>query len=271
MAKIVVTGSKGFIGQHLVKKLGKKHQIIGLDKSDCDLTKFEEVKLFMIKHKPDSVIDLATLPLNMSLISPYYVAYRIYCMAINLCELCKDGVIKDLVHISSSEIYEPNTPYAAAKDAQDKLIMSYVKSFGIKARIARPFNTYGEGQTLNAVIPATIQHILAGEKPIIRGDGKQKRDFVYVDDTINGIEAVYNVGRNGLDYDITSGEEYSITDIVVRICRLMGYKGNIKVEPSREGDTKRIHGHEMAIYKCEVGIDEGLQRTIKWWKNRTSK
>jgi len=268
MAKIVVTGGKGFIGSHLVKKL---KNVVILDKPECDLSKFDEVKSFMLKHKPDVVIDLATLPLNESLIHPYYVAYKIFCMGINLCELCKDGVIKELIHTSSSEVYEPNTPYAVAKDCQDKLIKSYVKSFGIKAKIVRPFNTYGEGQTLCAIIPATIQRILLGDKPLIRGNGTQKRDFVYVEDTVNGIIEVMNHGQYGEDYDITTGEEYSITQIVIKICKLMNYNGKIEFTEARAGDTNRIHGYEVPIYDCKVGIEEGLKRTIKWWEKQVLK
>jgi len=277
--KIVVTGSQGFVGSHLVRRLKKLgHTMCPIDlnyKPDpIDLTSYIDTKrhfeeLTSCKTNPVLVFDLATLPLPLSLKQPYEVAYKIYCMGTVLCELLREGYIKKLIHISSSEVFEPNTPYAAAKDAQDKLILSYAKSFGLNACIARPFNTYGPGQDLGAIIPATIKKILSKQQPVLNGDGSQERDFIYVDDTVEGILWVGDNGERGKQYNITTEECRSMAWIIDTIVYLMKYKGKILHGPERPGDTKIIHGKSDIPLKCKFGYIKGLERTIKWWKNST--
>jgi UDP-glucose 4-epimerase len=231
-----------------------------------DFSYYERAKDFIKTIKPTTIFDLAALPLYESITRPYYVAYKIYCMGLNLCELCREGYFDSIIHISSSKVFNINTPYAAAKDAQDKLIKSYVNTFGIHAKIARPFNTYGPRQTLNAVIPMTIQRILRNERPIITGDGEQKRDLVYVDDTVKGILNVWENGEDGKEYNISTGQCYSINEIVFTIMKIMDYKGEPIYKPARQGDTPIIHG-EKTQDDC-ISLTEGLKRTVQWWQGK---
>ena len=279
MARIVVTGGMGFIGSHLVealKKLGHKVYIFDLNyKPDpIDLTSYTDTKRHLEeltdhKTKPiDVLFDLATLPLPRSLVEPYNIVYKIYCMGTVICELAREGYFKTLIHISSSEVYDITTPYAAAKDAQDKLIEAYVNCFGIDARIVRPFNTYGEGQDLGALIPNTIKRILKGQQPIIYGDGDNLRDYVYVSDTVNGIVSVWKKGKKGDNLDITQECCYSNKEIVEKILELMRCSKQPKYLPKRIGDTLTIHGENTVPYEPKISLEEGLQRTIKWWKKQ---
>ncbi len=277
MARIAVCGSEGFIGQHLVKHLKKLgHKVYPIDlnyKPDpVDLTSYTDTKRHLEeltdhKTKPiDVVFNLATMPLPLSLINPYKVVHSIYCMGTVLCELAREGYFKTLIHCSSSEVYDITTPYAAAKDAQDKLIKAYVRSFGIDAKTARPFNTYGEGQDLGALIPNTIKRILKHQRPIINGDGKQKRDYIYVGDTIKGIINVWKKGVKWGIYNITSGQCYTVNEVVKKISKIMNYKGKPIYLQNRKGDTPIIHGRKS--YNKYTSFDEGLQRTIEWWRNQ---
>ena len=275
MDRIVVTGGCGFMGSHLVDRLEKDGYYVTVwdrkKPASPDVAIYSQLKYHCEKLKPSVIFDLATLPLNLSLIKPYMVTYKLFCMANNLCELLREGYYKTLIHISSSEVYQINTPYAAAKDAQDKLIEAYVNSFGINAKIVRPFNTYGPRQDLGAIIPATIKRILRKEAPIIAGTGRQRRDLVYVDDIIRGILWVWEYGERGKSYDITTEDHYSVKEIVAIISEMMKSKKKPKYIKARRGDTPHISG------KCEIDdieplteIEEGLKRTIQWWKKHST-
>jgi len=272
--KIAVTGGSGFMGSHLVKALKKRgYDVVIFDKKTVPIVNIaliDQFKYYLKFYKPDIIFDLATLPLNRSLEAPYMVSHNIFCMASNLCELLREGLYKRLIHVSSSEVYEPNTPYAAAKDSQDKLIYSYVKSFGVDACIARPFNTYGPGQDLGAIIPATIKRILNKQRPVIAGDGEQLRDFVYIDDTIKGLLWVLDNGTKLGEYDITNTVSYSINEIVDIVSSLMEYKGTPKYVPARPGDTWCISGDSDVPMEDYVRIGDGIKRTIKWWEKHST-
>jgi UDP-glucose 4-epimerase len=268
MEKIIVIGGAGFIGSHLVKALKGRIFIADLKvppfvSSSC----CNDLGAYIKRIKPTTIFNLAALPLYRSIDEPFYVTYKMYNMGISICELLRTKYFKNLIHISSSEVFSINTPYAAAKDAQDKLIQSYVRTFGVHAKIARPFNTYGPGQTLNAVIPVTIQRILKNQRPIITGDGEQKRDLIYVEDTVKGIIDVWKNKKEG-EYNISSGKCYTINEVVETINRLMDYKGKPIYTKARKGDTPIIHG-ETTIKNC-VSLEEGLKRTIKWWREKDS-
>ena len=250
MERIIVTGGAGFIGTHLVKKLRIKYKVYVIDPKSTE----PEERVDNI----DTVFDLAALPLPMSLVEPYKLVNELYQIGLILCKAARHKLFKTLIHVSSSEVLNITTPYAAAKDAQDKLITSYKIAFGIDAHIVMPFNTYGPGQVWDAIIPFTIKRILKGERPIINGTGEHSRDLVYVDDTVKGI-----IDRKPI---ITTGECYSVNEIVERISKLMNYKGKPIHKEDRKGDTPNIH-HERTLDKY-VSLEEGLKRTIEWWKKQ---
>jgi UDP-glucose 4-epimerase len=299
MEKVVICGSEGFIAKHLVSRLKK----MGLETCSIDLKyKFDPIDLTsyvdtkrhfeeLTNHKKSPinlVFDLATLPLPLSLEKPYETAYKIYCMGAVLCELGREGYYKKLVHVSSSEAYgtaqyygmgedhplEPRTPYAAGKAAEDMLMLSYYHSFGLPVVIGRPFNAYGPGQDLGAIIPATIKRILKGEKPLISGDGHQERELIYVDDIVDALIQLSKCQEAvGKVINIARGECYSVGHIVDTISDLMSYKGTVEYTKARPGDVQRHSANiqlieELIPFKPKIALIEGLKRTIEWWKKK---
>lgn len=310
---IIVTGGAGFIGSHLVDELINERpaKLVVIDyifkgQSNInnlsqalrnfprlklytdDLTDYKKIKRILAKENPDVVFDLATIPLPTSLIKPYWTCDTMLKIILNLCELCREGLFKTLIHLSSSEAcgsaqYIPmdethplmvRTPYAAAKAAGDLLVRSYSCTFGLDAAIARPYNNYGPRQPIGpyaAIIPRVIHRIMNNQRPIIFGDGRQTRDYIYVTDTVKGVIAAYkNQTTRGKIINIARGEEISMNMLVAIIAEIMGFRKKPIYKKSRAADVRRHFADtkladKLIGLKAQVGIREGLKRTIDWY------
>lgn len=259
-----------------------------------DLTDYKKIKRLMRKEKPDVVFDLATIPLPTSLIKPYWTSDTMLKIILNLCELQREGLFKTLIHLSSSEAcgsaqYIPmdethplmvRTPYAACKAAGDLLVRSYFCTFGLDAAIARPYNNYGPRQPIGpyaAIIPRVIHRIMHNQRPIIFGDGRQTRDYIYVTDTVKGIIAVYkNQATRGKIINIARGKEISMNKLVTIIAEIMDFKQKPIYKKSRVADVRR-HFADIKLadrligFKAVVDIRKGLQETVDWYMKKNKK
>lgn len=205
---------------------------------------------------------------------------------LNILEACRKSGTK-LVHTSTSEVYgtalrvpidedhplQGQSPYSASKIGADKLVESYFRSFGLPTMTVRPFNTYGPGQSTRAVIPTIITQALAGG--VVRlGNLDAIRDFTYLDDTVEGFLLTAQADTwNGETYNLGSGEEISIGAIAALIFRLMGKQAEIQLEKSRlrpeKSEVLRLISDNRKAklelgWQPTVGMEEGLQRTIRW-------
>lgn len=192
-----------------------------------------------------------------------------------------------LVHFSSSEVYgtaqedviteehvlRPTTPYAAAKAACDHLVMSYVNTFGVDAKIVRPFNTIGPRQndkSYAAIIPLTVKRIKEGIPPIIYGDGSKTRDFTSVTDVVQGAIAVMEKGRSGEAYNICSSKETSVLELMDLISEELEYKGGYQFSDEREGDVTRHLGcNRKALIELgwapKVSLRDSVREAVRGW------
>ena len=265
---ILVTGAGGFIGSHVVEHLLNRGYSVramvhynSMDSigwlteiSESKATKLEIVYgdlvdfdlMEKVAKGVESIINLgALIPIPYSYEAPRsYVATNLNGV-INLLEILRRHGGR-LVQISTSEVFgsakfipineshprNAQSPYAATKVAADELLKSYVSSFAINATIARPFNTFGPRQSTRAVIPTIIAQALKSNV-IELGDVTTTRDFNYVFDTVTGIEAVMNFGLPGEDYNIGSGIERNIPEIVNSVQRALGKELTINVDQSR--------------------------------------
>ena len=205
---------------------------------------------------------------------------------LNILEACRKSGAK-LVHTSTSEVYgtalrvpidedhplQGQSPYSASKIGADKLVESYFRSFGLPTVTVRPFNTYGPGQSTRAVIPTIVTQALAGG--VVRlGNLDAIRDFTYMDDTVEGFLLTAQADTwNGETYNLGSGEEISIGAIAALIFRLMGKQAEIQLEknrlrPEKSEVLRLISDNRKAKlelgWQPTVGMEEGLQRTIRW-------
>lgn len=117
--------------------------------------------------------------------------------------------------------YAPNSPYAASKAASDHLVRAYHHTYGMKVTTSNCSNNYGPYHFPEKLIPLCLLNILAGKPLPIYGDGKQIRDWLYVDDHSRGIDLIINKGRQGETYNIGGNNEWANIDVVTLLCRLV--------------------------------------------------
>jgi UDP-glucose 4-epimerase len=310
---VVVTGGAGFIGSHLCDKLlaaepqklivvddlslGKLRNIEHLLKSPkvklqkLDASDYDCMAQLFEKEHVNVVFNLAVVPLPKSLQAPKETIDKNILIATTICELLRRKLFRTLIHCSSSEAYgtalyvpmdedhpiKPLTPYAASKIACDHIVASYHTTFNVEVTIVRPFNAYGPRQnegSYAAVIPLTIRRILAGESPIIYGDGLQTRDYTYVEDIAEAMVKAYEVvSTRGRTINIASGNEICIKDLVNRVAKLANFKGKIDYEDPRPGDVLRHKGdislaRKLLNYSPKTDYETGLRKTIEWYREQ---
>lgn len=310
---VLVTGGAGFIGSHLCDELlcrgvgkvvcvdnfflGKAENIAKASKHSNfklyrdDARNFGVLQAIMEREEIEVVFNMATIALNYSFFNPFD-AYMVNVQIANtLLELLKVGAYKTLIHTSSSEAYgtaqyspmdenhptNPTTPYAAGKAAADLMVHSFYKVLGLDISIVRPFNNYGPRQnaegSLAAIIPATARRIQMGEKPVVEGDGKQTRDFMYVTDTVHGLILAYEKEESrGKIINLGSGKDISINNILKGICNYMNYEGEWEHRPARKSDVRNLCAcsklaKEVLGFTPQVAFDEGIVKTLDWYRN----
>ncbi len=311
--RIIVTGGAGFIGSHLCDAcldagaervvavdnlyLGRRENL--RDAESCpdrfcfveqDASDLDAMRRLVRDEKPDILFSLAVIPLPVSLEQPRFCMEHNTAIAAAACELAREGAVPSLVAFSSSEVYGtaqtvpmdehhpllPRTPYAASKAAADHLVASYIETFGVDARIVRPFNNFGPRQNDRAyagIIPVVIRRVLAGQPVEIHGDGEQTRDFIFARDTAEAaIDIALHPDARGRVLNVGSGRETSINELVRTLLDVLGRPDHEvrHVEP-RIGDVRR-HLAGISALRALTGFEpttplrRGLEETVAWYR-----
>lgn len=174
--------------------------------------------------------------------------------------------------------YLPNSPYAASKASSDDIVRSYHHTYGLNTTISNCSNNYGPYQFPEKLIPLVIANCLDGKPLPIYGDGKQIRDWLYVDDHNRGINLIIHNGRDDNTYNIGGNNEWTNLDIVTLICELMDqhhpegapHKELITFVKDRAGHDRRYAIDATKImtelgYKPAETFDTGIRKTIQWY------
>ena len=189
--------------------------------------------------------------------------------------------------------YAPNSPYSASKAASDHLVRAYHHTYGLNVTTSNCSNNYGPYHFPEKLIPLIITNILQNKCLPIYGDGKQIRDWLYVEDHVYGIELVLKKGRAGENYNIGGNNERTNISIVETVCDLMQclFEGNKQLAnqfPSAkaaiEGNIRSLityvndrpgHDRRYAIdpskcsielgYQPEESFESGIRKTIQWY------
>ncbi len=181
--------------------------------------------------------------------------------------------------------YAPNSPYAASKASSDHLVRAYGHSFGLPFTISNCSNNYGPYQFPEKLIPLMILNAINGKGLPIYGDGKQIRDWLYVEDHCDAIWTILKNGRDGESYNIGGGNQPTNIEIVETICSILDEKGVgedgkphsrlIEYVKDRPGHDRR---YAMNINKinAELGwqprhnLKEGLRNTVEWYLDNSA-
>ena len=199
------------------------------------------------------------------------------------------------VHVSTDEVYgtlgpndpaftettpyAPNSPYAASKAASDQLVRAYFHTYGLPAVTTNCSNNYGPRQYPEKLIPLCIRNALAGEKLPVYGDGRNRRDWLYVDDHCEALRVVLEKGRLGETYNIGGESERANIDVVRTLCALLDearpraggrYADLIAFVKDRPGHDWR-YAMDIAKIGRELGwrpkesFESGLAKTVRWY------
>lgn len=271
--KCYVTGSNGFLGTHLVKKLksyGAK--VITLNRKKCDVTDETQVLQSIEKYKPEIIYHLAASlgrekdgwrsVLNTNLIG-----------TLNILKSANEvNSVKSVVLMGSSDDYNTNSVYGITKKVASEIGLLHSRNSCYSVVTLKPFIVYGPGQKNDMFVPAMIRaHI--ENKIFFMSKGLQKRDFVYIDDVIDSI-ILASVTENvsGEIIDIGTGKGTPIVELAETMKQIVNLKYFAGGTSMRHGellenvaDIKKAK--ELIGWEAKVNIEEGLKKTLEWWKN----
>jgi UDP-glucose 4-epimerase len=194
-----------------------------------------------------------------------------------------------IVYVSSSEVYggvsipfeetkmpQPQSPYSVTKYAGELYAALKAKQ-GRSVVIVRPFNTFGPWQSGKAVIPELVARMLT-DRPIQATEGKQTREFVYVDDTVRGLVLAGTVRQYEGPINLGTGKEISIKNLIETLAEITQTSSSIQLGavPYRPNEIWRMYcdntkAYQILGWKPEVDFVEGLKRTVAWFRSHVSK
>lgn len=304
--KYLITGGAGFLGVALANALARQGNVVRVidDVSAGDPSRLDPSvhftrgdvndipKLWSLLQGVDVVYHLAArVSVSESVLYPRDYNATNVGGTVSLIQAVRDAGIRRIVFTSSGAVYgeqndervredaipNPGSPYAVSKLAAEHYLNTIGALWGIDTVILRVFNAYGPGQQLRAshppVVPAMLRQALGGGSIIVHGDGRQQRDFVFVDDVVNALVAAGGASTvNRLIINVGSGVPTSINDLVLAIGNGMGKELTPLRVTAESGGVSRLsadlsRARERLGYAPKVSLEEGIRRTIEAAKN----
>lgn len=255
--RFVITGGLGFIGSHFVEMcLQEGHSVVNIDKvtyASNEHLKFHDGNYTLVKC---DICDLKTIPTcdfivnfaaeshvdNSILESKNFINSNVYGVY-NILEILKNTKIKSnlsaqkfslpmFVQISTDEVFgdiengffkeddrhKASNPYSATKSAAEQIVFAWSRTYDMPFLMTRSTNNYGPRQHEEKLIPRTITKILRGERVPIHGNGSYVRNWLHVKDNVDAIYRVIDVGVENEVYHVSSDEEFSVNEVILKIC-----------------------------------------------------
>jgi dTDP-glucose 4,6-dehydratase len=300
--RVLVTGGAGFIGSHFVRLLaGKDVEVVVLDKLTYS---GNPANLDGIEHRflqgdiadseavaeaaagCDAIVNFAAEShVDRSILESFdFVHTQVHGTQTLLEHVRAKGA--RFVQVSTDEVYgdlegggssteddplRPSSPYSATKAGGDLLVLGYVRTHGVNASITRGANTYGPHQYPEKFLPLFVTNALDGEPLPVYGDGRQRREWLHVDDHCAAIELALTDGRPGEVYNV-GGDERENLEMVRRILDLTGADESlVRHVTDRPGHDRRYSIDDTKLrdlgWKREIALEDGLAETFEWYRD----
>lgn len=303
--RIVVTGGAGFLGRHLQAELRRAglpaEQLLVPLEQDCDLTQEANVVRMYDDLRPTVVLHLAAQVggIGANRDNPGRFFYANLAMGLHLIEHARRRGLKKFVQLGTVCAYpkftpvpftetdlwngypeETNAPYGLAKKALLVMLQGYRQQYGLNGVYLLPVNLYGPHDNFDLhtshVIPALIRKFLEAKargdgEVVIWGTGAASREFLFVEDCARGIVLATQRYDGPEPVNLGSGFEITIKDLAEKIQRLTGFEGRLVWDHTKpDGQPRRClntaRAAELFGFRAQVEFDEGLRRTIAWYR-----
>jgi GDP-L-fucose synthase len=296
--RTLVTGGGGFLGSHLVERLQADGQDVSIARrAEYDLTRWDDAERLFRDARPERVYHVAgeVGGIGANRANPGRFWYANLMMGTHMLELSREHGIDKLVIVGTVCAYpkftpvpfreddlwngypeETNAPYGVAKKSILVGAQSYREQYGLNSIFLLPANLYGPRDNFDLktshVIPDLIRKMLESrERVVLWGDGSPTREFLYVEDCVEGL-VLAGERYDGADpVNLGTGEEISIRELAELIAELTGFEGEIEWDtsmpngqPRRSLDASRAR--ELFEFEARTPLREGLERTIAWYR-----
>jgi UDP-glucose 4-epimerase len=307
--RALVTGGAGFIGSSIVDVLVQAgHEAVVLDdlstgfaehvRGDVPLFKGDVADEALVRKACEDVEVVfhhaASRAVFRSVEDPLAPDMTNSHGTLTVLKAALDNGVRRVIYASSSSVYGglaptptpesapvmPVSPYGVTKLAGEHYCRVFAELYDIETVALRYFNVYGPRQRPDsayaAVIPLFIDALQQGRRPEVHGDGKQSRDFTYIDDVVAAnlaAAASPEVGR-GEVLNIAGGQEHSLLDLLEILGRICGVTPDPEFTASRAGDVRRSSAdaslaHRLLGFETKVDFEEGLRRTVDWFSHQS--
>ncbi len=309
MPSALVTGAAGFIGSHLVDGLlDRGYRVTGLDNfttgSTENLENARENDQFTLIEgdiRDKEIVDAAMADVDAvfhlaaytsvpgSFERPEYVSAVNCTGTATVLSAAVKLDVESVVLASSAAVYgsdvpvpvdestapNPESPYASSKLYTEQLGQQFVSEFGIDIISLRFFNVYGPRQNPEgeyaAVVPKFIELMNRGKQPMIFGDGKQTRDFIFIEDVVRANVAAAENDGSGV-FNVGRGESESLMKLIERLNNVLGTEHKPVYDDPRPGDIRHSEADMAKMidrfgFRSRIGFDEGLSKTANHFQN----
>jgi dTDP-glucose 4,6-dehydratase len=300
--RVLVTGGAGFIGSHFAKRLraggdevvvfdkltysGNRANLEGapvefVEGDICDADAVADagvgcgavVNFAAETHVDRSILGAAEF-IETDVLGTYVLLTWARDAGARLVQVSTDEVYGDVPYGTSSreaDALRPSSPYSASKAGGDLQVLAAVRTHGVDACVTRGANTYGPNQYPEKLIPLFVTNALDGEPLPVYGDGRQRREWLHVDDHCAAVEAVLRNGSPGEAYNV-GGEEYENLAITERIIELTGADpGLVRHVDDRPGHDRRYSLDDSKLralgWTSQRALEDGLAETVAWYRD----